>query len=634
MGTGGKLGTALGAGTVAAQLHWSRPRPGGLLRKIAAQARPERVFAVLGPPEPACQTAFLRVICPNRWTSGHPPRIARHASFSSAWTPAWRSDVACRGRRGGWGCRERGADANAKIEYPATRRVGHEDAYFGVRVSDPYRWLEQDIRNSNEVAAWVAAENKATFSYLESIPQRKKIAARLAELWNFEQYGLAEKAGGRYSYLRKDGLQNQPVLYVLDSLDAKPRVLLDPNAWSKDGAVALGQMGFSDDGRWLAYSRSEAGSDWSTGTSWRSSRASSCPMNYGGQSSRWLRGPRTARDFSTAASRSRRRGSEFQSLNFNNKFFYHRLGTAQSADELVYCRPEHPDWQYEGVVSDDGRWLVIKTQQGTDARIRITIKDLSEAGAKPVELIDNFEHEYEFVGNDGPVLYFKTDLDAPRRRLAAIDVRKPAETKWKEIIPESEATLAAVGFVGDRFIASYLKDVQPQVRIFAMEGHFVREVKLPGIGAAAGFHGKRTDADTFYVFSSFTTPPSIYHYDMATGESRLFRRPEAKFNPDDYEVKQVFYHSKDGTRIPMFIAHKKGIVWTAPARRCSMATGDSTSRSRRRFRSVGWHGWRWAAFTPSRTSAAEASTARRGIRRARDSTNRMSLTTSSPPRSG
>ena len=239
--------------------------------------------------------------------------------------------------------------------------------------------------------------------------------------------------------------------------------------------------------------------------------------------------------------------------------FYHRLGTPQSADALVYFRPEHREWQYETAVTEDGRWLVIATHLGTDERNRVTIEDLSQPDAKPIELIDNFEHEYTLAGNDGRVLYFKTDVDAPRRRLVAIDLRKPQRENWKEIIPQRQQTLIQTSFVNHQFVASYLKDVRPQVRIFSQDGCFVREVAFPGIGAVAGFQGKRTDTETFYTFSSFNTPATLYHYDMKTGTSRLFRRPEMKFNPDDYEVRQVFYRSKDGTRVPMFIAHKKGI---------------------------------------------------------------------------
>ena len=254
-----------------------------------------------------------------------------------------------------------------------------------------------------------------------------------------------------------------------------------------------------------------------------------------------------------------RRGAEFQALNFNNKLFYHRLGDPQSADTLVYWQPGQPDWQYQGNVSEDGRYLVITVSRGTDERYRVVVKDLAVRDAAPIDLIDNFDHEYTLVGNDGPVLFFKTDLRAPRRRLVAIDLNHPKQQDWKEVIPEAAATLQQVSLVGNRFAACYLKDVVSQVKIFSMDGRLVNDVPLPGIGAVVGFQGKRKDTETFYTFSSLATPPTIYHYDMTRGTSRLFRRAEVKFNPDDYAVEQVFYSSKDGTRVPMFIAHRKGI---------------------------------------------------------------------------
>jgi prolyl oligopeptidase len=449
--------------------------------------------------------------------------------------------------------------ADDEVQYPITRRVDHVDTYFGTRVPDPYRWLEADIRSSKEVAAWAAAENKVTYRYLEAIPQRNKIRRRLTELWNFAQYASPMKEGGRYYYLKNDGLQNQPVLYGLDSLEGRPRVILDPNTWTKDGTIALGGLGFSDDGRWLAYCRAEAGSDWST---WYVQEIATGKRLS--DELRWTKfsaasWSKDGKGFFYSRYEEPKKGAEFQALNFNNRLCYHRLNTPQAADAVVYYRPEHPEWQYSGEVSDDGHWLVITTVVGTDERYRITVKDLRQPGAKPIELIDHFQNEYSFVGNDGPVLYFKTDRDAPRRRLIAVDLGQPAPAHWREVIGQAAETLVDASFVGERFIACYLKDVKPLVKVFSAQGQFVREVQFPGIGAAAGFHGKRTDRETFYTFSSFNLPPSIYHYDVATGASRLFRRAEARFNPDDYEVRQVFYSSRDGTRVPMFIAHKKGL---------------------------------------------------------------------------
>jgi len=446
-----------------------------------------------------------------------------------------------------------------RFVYPQTRRVDQVDIIHGVNVVDPYRWLEEDVRNSKDVADWVAAENKLTFGYLGAIPQRENIRRRLTELWNFALYFGAMKEGGRYYFFKNDGLQNQPVLYRLDTLGGEPTVLIDPNKWSKDGTIALQGLSFSDDGKYVAYSRAEAGSDWAVWYVMEIESGKILPEEL-----KWTKFTQAAwtkdgRGFFYSRFEEPKPDAMYQALNFNNKLYYHKVGTPQSDDVLVYHRPEHPEWLYSGEVSDDGRYLVITIELGSSDRYRIAVKDLAEIYSMPVEIIDNFDNEYTFVGNDGPTLFFKTDLDAPRRRLIAIDLRKPKRPDWKEIIPQAKVTLTQMSFVADRFIASYLKDVAAEVKIFAIDGRFIRDVEFPGIGAVTGFTGKRTDIETFYMFSSFATPPSIYHYNVITGVSRLFRRAEAKINPDDYEVKQVFYNSKDGTRVPMFIAHKKGV---------------------------------------------------------------------------
>ena len=445
------------------------------------------------------------------------------------------------------------------IEYPVTRRGDQVDVYHGVKVADPYRWLEADIRNSMEVAEWVAAENKLTACYLDAIPERASIRRRLTDLWNFAQYSSPMKEGGRYYYLKNDGLQNQAVLYVMESLDGQPRMLLDPNQWSKDGTVALTGLGFSDDGKYLAYARAEAGSDWSI---WRVMEIAT--QKVLSDELKWTKfsnasWTKDGKGFFYTRFEEPRRGAEFQAMNFNNKLYYHRVGTPQSADVLAYWRPEHPEWRYGGAVSEDGRYLIISIGLGTDERNRVLVRDLSDPYAMPTELIGNFDHEYTFVGNDGPVLFFKTDAGAPRRRLAAIDLRQPKQMDWQEIIPQTESTLTQVSLVNNQLIACYLQDVVSQAKVFSLDGHFVRDVVLPGVGAAAGFGGKRGDTETFYSFFSIATPPTIYHYDMTTGASHLWRRAEVNFKPEDYEVQQVFYHSKDGTRVPMFVASKKGI---------------------------------------------------------------------------
>jgi prolyl oligopeptidase len=453
-----------------------------------------------------------------------------------------------------------GAAERGSLAYPDTRRVDQTDVYHGVKVADPYRWLEADIRTSPEVAAWVAAENKVTSAYLAAIPQREAIRRRLTELWDFAQYSAPSKHGRRYFFMKNNGLQNQSVFYVTDSLDAPPRVLLDPNTWSKDGTVALAGLAFSEDGKYLAYARAEAGSDWAT---WRVMDLSGEPTTLADEV-KWTKFSSVAwtkddSGFYCTRYDEPARDAEFQASNLNNKLCFHRLGTPQSADATVYWRVEHPEWLYSAGVTQDGRYLVISINPGKGETNRVLVSDLGKSVGKPVELVGKFENEYHCVGNDGRTFFFLTDAGAPRRRLVAINLDQPQPADWREIIPQSDATLTQVTFVGDRFIACYLKDVASQVKVFSMDGWLVRDVALPGVGAAGGFGGRRTERETFYTFFSITTPPCIYRYDVATGRSRLWRRAEVKFNPDDYETKQVFYQSKDGTRIPMFVAYKKGI---------------------------------------------------------------------------
>ncbi len=452
-----------------------------------------------------------------------------------------------------------GCSQDASPDYPDTRRIDHVDVYHGVEVADPYRWLEQDVRESKEVEAWVREQNKVTFAFIESIPERETIRKRLTELWNFERFTHYVKAGGRYYFRKNDGLQNQYVLHRMDSLDEEPQVLIDPNTWSKDGTIALTGSVFSDDGRYVAYGRAESGSDWQTVRVMEIESGDLLDDEV-----RWVKfsTPSWTQDgegFFYSRFDEPKEGAEFQSLNLNHKVYYHRVGTAQAEDVLVYKRPDHPDWMLAAGATEDGRYVIITAQVGTDARHRIFYQDLNESRGIPVELIDNFDHEYTFIGNDGPLLFFQTNLDAPTRRLIAIDLRKPEREHWEEIIPPAKETLEGVSLIGNLFVASYLKDASTRVKIFTMEGEFVRDVDFGMIASAEGFEGRRGDTETFYLLGGFTLPPSIYRYDLITGKSTLMRRTKVGFNPDDYEVKQIFYNSKDGTRVPMFLSHKKGI---------------------------------------------------------------------------
>ena len=449
--------------------------------------------------------------------------------------------------------------ARGKLRYPETRKVDHEDEYHGTSVPDPYRWLEDDVRESGEVAAWVKDQNKVTFKYLEGIRERGAIRDRLEELWNYERTTAPRRVGERYYFFRNTGLQNQDVLMVADSLDGEPRVVLDPNEWSEDGTVAMSGHAYSWDGRYLAYARSVAGSDWREWTVLDLVTGEQLPDVL-----RWVKWTYPAwtaddRGFFYSRFPEVEEGAEFQALNMDQKLYYHRIGTDQSEDVLVYERPEHPEWGFYSEVTEDGRYLVIYILQGTDPRYQIVYRDLLDPYAAPVELIGDFDNKYSFLANDGPVFYFETDLDAPLGRVIAIDIRQPEREHWREVIPQAEWALRGARVTGNMFVLTYLRDAVTYVRMFDMAGSWVRDVEFPGIGTVSGFGGLRSATETFYSFASFATPPSIYRYDMLTGESELWRRAPVDVDPEDYEVKQVFFESKDGTRVPMFVVHREGI---------------------------------------------------------------------------
>jgi prolyl oligopeptidase len=447
----------------------------------------------------------------------------------------------------------------AAISYPETRRVEHYDDYHGVKVHDPYRWLEDDVRESGDVRAWVEAQNKVTFAYLDSIPQRETIRRRLTKLWDYEKYSTFFKEGGRYFFFKNDGLQNQFVLWTQDSLDAEPEVLLDPNTWSEDGTVALGAMSFSEDGRYMAYAVNKSGSDWQTWYVLDVAARKTLDDRIEWSKFSGAAWTRDGKGFFYSRYPEPQQGQAFQTTNLNQKLYYHRVGTAQSEDVLVYERPDEPEWGFSPAVSTDGRWLVITIWKGTDEKYRVAHKDLSEPYGMPVMLIDNFDQEYSFVDSDGSTFFFQTDLDAPTRRIIAIDVHKPEKENWREIVPAAEETLISAGLTGNMFICQYLKDAKSQVKLFDMRGKLVREVSFPGIGSAAGFGGDRGDTETFYSYSGYALPPSIYRYDLLTGESKLLRQAAVDFDSEQYETKQIFYQSKDGTRVPMFVTARKGV---------------------------------------------------------------------------
>lgn len=443
------------------------------------------------------------------------------------------------------------------IVYPQTPQTNHVDYYHGVAVSDPYRWLE-DIE-SPQVKKWIQDQNKITFDFLSKIPEREKIKQRMTQLWNYERFGVPFKKGGRYFYSRNDGLQNQNVIYTVEKLDGQPRVLIDPNLFSKDGRVALSGLSITEDGKFAAYGIATAGSDWQE---WRVRNVDSgedLPDKI-----EWVKFSSAAwttdgKGFFYSRFDKPEEGAKLTQVNYYHKLYYHKLGTSQEEDKLVYHRPDQKEWNFYPETTDDGRFLIISSSHGTSPKRRIFYLDLKNPDAQVQPLLTDFDAAYDFIDNDGNIFWFRTDLNAPRGRIIAIDITKPERQNWREIIPQANETMTGVSVVGNRFIVTYLKDAHSQVKVFSLDGKFEYEVELPGIGTVSGFSGKKDDPETFFMFTSFTTPGTIYKLNVATREVTLFKKPKVLFNPDDYETRQVFYNSKDGTRVPMFITYKKGL---------------------------------------------------------------------------
>ena len=451
-----------------------------------------------------------------------------------------------------------------RMSYPQTKTVEQTDTYHGTAVRDPYRWLED--ANSAETAAWVEAQNKVTFGYLRQIPGRERIQKRLTALWDYEKFGVPFKEGGQYFYNRNTGLQNQSVLYTTDTLSHDARVLIDPNMLSKDGTVALAGTSVSEDGKQIAYATADAGSDWQT---WHVRDIATGKDTA--DLIKWAKftGASWSKDnkgFYYSRYDEPKANEALQQANYFQKVYYHAVGTDQSADRLVYKRDNQKEWGFGAGETEDGKYLILYVSQGTEKNNRVFYSDLTHltaeqkgGGVPVVELLNKLDASYSFVGNDGGVFYFQTDKNAPRSRIVAIDTAQPDETHWREVVPQAQETLQSVSLFGSELIVSYLKDARTQIKRFDLSGKFIGEVVLPGIGSAGGFGGRRDATETFYSFTGFTTPTTIYHYDIKTAKSEVYKKPKVDFDPDKFETKQVFYTSKDGTRIPMFVTHKKGM---------------------------------------------------------------------------
>ena len=446
--------------------------------------------------------------------------------------------------------------AQKGFDYPKARKANQVDDFHGVKVADPYRWMEDT--GSAETQSWIEAQNKLTNSYFETIPQRARIRERLTEIWNYERVSAPSKIGKRYIYSRNDGLQNQSVLYITDSINDPGKIFFDPNKLSADGTAALSGSSFTEDGKLWAYGVARSGSD---RTEWRIMNVETGehlsdtlpPNRQGGVA--WLN---DNSGFFYQRYPAPEAGAELRAANKFPKIYFHKLGTPISEDKVIYERNDDGELTSGGLVTEDGKWYLIFTSKGTQRMNEVHFKDLSRPDSPIVPLVAERTASWSFVGNDGPVFYFRTDKDAERGKLVSINVL--ARTRiWKEVIPQAAETLNGVQMINNQFVANYLKDAYTKIKIFDKDGKHVRDVELPGIGSAGGFGGKQTDTETFYTFSSYNAPPTIYHYDMKTGKSKLFRQAQVKFDPSDYEVKQVFFTSKDGTRVPMFITHKKGL---------------------------------------------------------------------------
>ena len=441
-----------------------------------------------------------------------------------------------------------------KLTYPNAEKVDTVDVYFGTEVADPYRWLENDT--SAATAAWVEAENKVTNEYLAQIPFRKQLLERLTNLANYEKIGAPFKKHGKYYFYKNNGLQNQSVLYVQDSLEEEPRVFLDPNKLSDDGTVALTGLSFSNDGKYAAYTISRSGSDWTeiyvldaatgqllddhiewakfTGASWQGD------------------------GFYYSAYDAPVKGKEFSNVNENHKIYYHKIGTPQAEDKLIYQNPAYPKRFYYAGTSEDERILFVH-ESGAGRGNNLFIKDLKKANAPFIQLTTDFDYQYspiEVIGNN---IYLFTNYGAPKNRIMVADINNPKLENWKELVPEMESVLSSAEVIGGKLFLTYDKDASNHAYVYSLEGKRIHEIKLPSLGSV-GFSGTKDDKECFFMFTSFTIPGAIYKYDMDKNSYELYRAPEVKFNSDDFVTEQAFFSSKDGTQIPMFLTYKKDLV--------------------------------------------------------------------------
>jgi prolyl oligopeptidase len=445
-----------------------------------------------------------------------------------------------------------------ELQYPVTRKVDQVDDYFGVKVPDPYRWLEDDY--SEETKRWVEAQNKVTFAYLEKIPFRKQLGERLEELYNYPKYSAPSRKGKYYFFSKNDGLQNQAVIYIQERLDGKAEVFFDPNKLSADGTVRLGVNALSKEAKYWAFGLSSGGSDWQE----------IYVMEVAGKKQlsdklRWVKVSSIAWQgkgfYYSRYPAPTDTNRKLSAKNENHQVFYHKIGEPQEKDELVYEDPDNPLRFHLVSTTEDERFSILYVSdrgKGKDGNA-LYVRDHKKGDKKFRPIVTSFDDDFSVVDNIEGNLLIVTNKNAPNRKVVLVNPDAPEEKNWQTILPEKPEPLASVTSAGGKLFAVYMKDVAHRVYVYDLNGKFEREVELPTLGTVAGFEGEKSDKEVFYTFTSFTFPPTIYRYNIASGKSEVFRKPEVKFNSEDYETKQVFYESKDGTRVPMFIVHKKGL---------------------------------------------------------------------------
>jgi len=447
-----------------------------------------------------------------------------------------------------------GCKYTSQINYPETKKCDTVDEYFGHKVADPYRWLEDD--NSEETALWVKAENEITFDYLSKIPFREKIKERLTEIWNYPKYRVPFKKGDNYFFFKNDGLQNQDVLYIQPDLDSEPKMLLDPNTFSEDGTIALSNLGISKDGKILAYSTSEGGSDWKeiyvmnieTGEKYIDHLEW---IKFSGIS--WYKN-----GFFYSRYNKPDEGDELKDKNEFHKVFYHKIGDVQAKDKLIYSNKDFPLRNYYAGVTEDEKFLIISESEATSGNT-VYVKDLTKKGNTYYKIGNGFDYQYNIIENIGDKLLVMTNFNAPKNQLVIIDPNNPTPKKWNTIIPEKEEVLKSIQLIGGKIFATYMKDATSKAYIYDMKGELIEEMKIPGIGTLYGLNGKKDESVAFFGFTSFTFPSTVFKYDVDKNDFEVYKKPEIDFDAGQYSTSQVFYKSKDGTEIPMFIIHKKDV---------------------------------------------------------------------------